>query len=422
MTDGTGVFLPPHLREGGSDLSLNKKQRKENASNGLGAAAVRGLSARVLAVWFRAPVRSFVRTRIDYMGYARAISPHAHSPWSWRMLSPALLFSAVRSQGWSFLPNQVLPPLLANTVVGATLYTTYLQTLGLLHEPSARATKRTDPLPSPLDTFTAGFVAGSVQSLVAAPLDALQVRFHASELQSGKYGNMWHYAYHKYTREIGVRGVFAGWSLSLVRDSFGSAVFFSAFEYVKGQVFYSFVSQYYGHFGKLTGAQQEDLRAQSSKTSGVTTSNPVIRPHYMLEPSFILLAGFFASITQALIQYPVSRIQDIHYGRLEWIDAHPSHSTTSPPTISKARPVRNSGGAFGVYASAYKKTFKQCLAIARRDEGARRWLFKDFLRRTLTQVPSTSAGLIVFEVIRRKYGDASDVVKIRKDGYDILLV
>ncbi|KAK5709916.1 hypothetical protein LTR17_019364 [Elasticomyces elasticus] len=223
---------------------------------------------------------------------------------------------------------------------------------------------------------------------------------------------MWHYAYHK-TREIGVRGVFAGWSLSLVRDSLGSAVFFSAFEYVKGQVFYSFVSQWYGHFGKLTGAQQEDLRAQSSKTGGVA-SNPVIRPHYMLEPSFILLAGIFASITQALIQYPVSRIQDIHYGRLEWIDAHPSPSPSTTP-------VRTSG-AFGVYASAYKKTFKQCLAIARRDGGARRWLFKDFLRRTLTQVPSTSAGLIVFEVIRRKYGDASDVVKIRKDGYDILLV
>ncbi|KAK4950175.1 hypothetical protein LTR10_011154 [Elasticomyces elasticus] len=406
MTDGTGVFLPPHVREGGSDLSLNKKQRKENASNGLGAAAVRGLSARVLAMWFRAPVRSFVRTRIDYMGYARAISPHAHSPWSWRMLSPALLFSAVRSQGWSFLPNQVLPPLLANTVVGATLYTTYLQTLGLLHEPSARATKRTDPLPSPVDTFTAGLVAGSVQSLVAAPLDALQVRFHARELQSGKYGNMWHYAYHK-TREIGVRGVFAGWSLSLVRDSLGSAVFFSAFEYVKGQVFYSFVSQYYGHFGKLTGAQQEDLRAQGK--GGALASNPVIRPHYMLEPSFILLAGIAASITQALIQYPVSRIQDIHYGRLEWIDGH--------PTAAQAKK-----GTLGVYATAYRKTFKQCLAVARRDGGARKWLFKDFLRRTLTQVPSTSAGLIVFEVIRRKYGDASDVVKIRKDGYDILLV
>ncbi|KAK0263567.1 hypothetical protein LTR35_017544 [Friedmanniomyces endolithicus] len=396
--DGT-LFLPPHVREGGQYGDSNSMKRKEIASNGLGAAAVRGLSARVLAVWFRAP------------GYARAISPYADQKWSWRMLSPALLASAVYRHGWSFLPNQVLPPLMANTIIGATLYTSYLQALGFLHEPSARATKRADPLPSPINTFTAGFIAGSIQSLVAAPLDALQVRFHATEFVGGKYRNMWQYAYLK-TGEIGVRGVFAGWSLSLVRDSFGSAVFFSTFEYIKGQAFYSFVSNYYGHFGKLTGSQQDALRAQGKGST--TASNPVITPHYMLEPGFILLAGIAASVAQAAIQYPVSRIQDIHYGRLEWIDAHPMNKATTTGTRQR--------GTLGLYASAYKKTVKQCLAIARREGALRKWLFRDFLIRTLTQVPSTSAGLIVFEVIRRRYGDASDVVKIQKDGYDILLV
>jgi len=62
------------------------------------------------------------------------------------------------------------------------------------------------------------------------------------------------------------------------------------------------------------------------------------------------------------------------------------------------------------------------LAIARKDGGLRRWFYRDFLIRTVTQVPSTAAGLIVFEVIRRRFGDNSDVVKINKDGYDILLV
>jgi len=318
------------------------------------------------------------------------------------MLSPALLASAVQHQGWSFLPNQILPPLLANTIVGATLYTSYLQALGALHEPSARATKRADPLPSATSTFTAGFIAGTVQSLIAAPLDALQVRFHATEFQSGKYTNMWQYAYLK-TREIGLRGVFAGYSLSLFRDSFGSAAFFGTFEYVKGQAFYSFISNWYGHWGKLTGHQQAEIRAQ-----GTLAGNPVIRPHYMLEPTFIALAGVAASIAQAVIQYPVGRVQDIHYGRLTWIDAHPKPAATH--------------GTLALYGSAYRKTFRQCLAIARREGGLRKWLFRDFLMRTLTQVPSTSAGLIVFEVIRRKYGDVTDVVKIQKDGYDILLV
>jgi hypothetical protein len=327
------------------------------------------------------------------------------------MTSPALLASAVRHNGWLFIPNQVLPPLLANTTIGAVLYTSYLQTLGLIHEPSAQATKRTDPLPPLSATLAAGFVAGTIQSLVAAPLDALQTRFHATEFMAGKYKHMWQYAYLK-TREIGLRGIFAGYSLSLLRDSFGNAVFFSTFEYVKGQAFYGFVSRWYGDYGSLTGAQKDVIRSQGS---GGVAGRPVIRPHYLMEPAFILLAGVSASVAQALIQYPIGRVQDVHYGRLEWIDAH-------PPPPSKLTGLPSRLGALKVYASAYRKTFKQCLALARRAGGVRRWLYKDFLLRTLTQVPSTAAGLIVFEVIRRKYGVGEDMVRIQKDGYDVLLV
>lgn len=323
------------------------------------------------------------------------------------MSSPALLASAVHHHGWSFIPNQVLPPLIANTVVGAVLYTSYLQALGWLHEPSVRATKRADPLPPPTATFAAGFIAGSIQSLIAAPLDALQVRFHATELMQGKYTNTWQYAYQK-TKDIGLRGIFAGWSLSLMRDACGNAAFFATFEYVKGQAFYSFVSNYYGHYGKLTGVQQDALKAQKG-----TAGNPVIRPHYMLEPTFLGLAGVAASIVQALIQHPVGRIQDLHYGRLEWIDSHPRAARKA----SVRRP-----GAMGLYASAYRKTFKQVSTVARREGGLRRWFYRGFLMRTLTQVPSTSAGLIVFEVIRRKYSSDQDSVRIQKDGYDIILV
>jgi hypothetical protein len=48
--------------------------------------------------------------------YARAINPRikAGSPWSWHVTTPGLLFHAVKEQGWGFIPNQVLPPMLAN--------------------------------------------------------------------------------------------------------------------------------------------------------------------------------------------------------------------------------------------------------------------------------------------------------------------
>lgn len=130
----------------------------------------------------------------------------------------------------------------------------------------------------------------------------------------------------------------------------------------------------------------------------------------MLEPIFLLLAGAAASIAQSVIQHPITRVQDVHWGRLEWIDSH-KHAEGADKVNS-----------LKLYASAYKKTFKECAVLARRSGGLRRWLYGDFLMGTLRQVPSTSAGLIVFEIVRRKYSFDTDVVRIRKDGYDILLV
>lgn len=48
--------------------------------------------------------------------FARAINPRvqAKEAWSWRISTPALLTHAVQKYGWGFIPNQVLPPMLAN--------------------------------------------------------------------------------------------------------------------------------------------------------------------------------------------------------------------------------------------------------------------------------------------------------------------
>ena len=327
------------------------------------------------------------------------------------MSSPALLAHAVRTYGWSFIPNQVLAPLLANAAVGAVLYTSYLNTLGMLHEPSSRATKRVYPPPPVSTTFIAGFVAGSIQSLIAAPLDALQVRFQAAEMMEGKYRNMWQYAFQK-THDIGVRGVFAGWSLSFIRDSFGFGAFFAAFEFVKDQCFYSFVSNVYGFYDRLSLFQQAKIEGQSGKHG-----RPEIRPHYMLEPAFILVAGAAASVAQSVIQHPLTRIQEVHYGRLEHVDSH--HRVDRADRAAPGTPKLDT---LKLYASAYRKTFKQCAVLARRTGGMSRWLYTGFLMGTLRQVPSTSAGLIMFEVLRRKWSADEEVVRIHKDGYDILLV
>jgi len=48
--------------------------------------------------------------------FARAINPRvqAQEAWSFRMSTPGLLSHAVKTYGWSFIPNHVLPPMLAN--------------------------------------------------------------------------------------------------------------------------------------------------------------------------------------------------------------------------------------------------------------------------------------------------------------------
>lgn len=109
---------PRHDRHDRPDAAPEGPQTPNKApATGVQAAGMRAVAARMVAFYFRAPVKAFFRGRIDYMGYARAINPHitAQARWSWRMTMPAVLFHAVRTEGWAFIPNQVLPPLMANT-------------------------------------------------------------------------------------------------------------------------------------------------------------------------------------------------------------------------------------------------------------------------------------------------------------------
>ncbi|PWW74810.1 mitochondrial carrier [Tuber magnatum] len=357
---------------------------------GTSAAGARALGAQFIAFYFRAPVKAFFRLRVDYMYVPRAINPRvqANERWSLKQSTPGLLFHAVKHHGWKFIPNQVLPPLIANASIGTILYTSYLQALGSLYQPSSQPTKRVYPPPPFSATFQAGSAAGAIQSLVAAPLDALVVRFRVNDMLEGKYTSVWQYGKHK-LHEIGLRGVFSGYTLSLLKESLGYGLFFGSFEYVKQQAYFSYLTWYYGR------------RRLKGHTEHVT-----IRPHYALEPIFLLLAGFSASVTQQAVQHPLAKIQDVHYGRLESIDYASKLQHTS---------------ALRGYAHGYEKTFAQCKKQAVKVGGWNNWLYKGFALNTLRQVPSTAAGLIVFELVRRKFGDAGEAVAIEYENSTILL-
>lgn len=278
--------------------------------------------------------------------------------------------------------------------IGAICYTSYLQTLGFLHEPSSRSTKRTYP-PAPVSaTFTAGCVAGSVQSLVAAPMDALSVRFDTSEMLDGQYKNMWQYARVK-LREIGPRGIFAGYSLSLLKDSLGYGIFFATFEYTKSQMFHRFLRRHYGQ--NYTPYITTPAPAVDRSGNPVPLpAPPIIKPHFMLEPTFIAMAGLFASLAQQTLQHPLSRVQELHYSRLESLDY----------ALRLAHEERK--GVWQAYMNAYKKTFEQASMQARLLGGWWKWSYNGFVSGVLRNAPSSAAGLIMFEIVRRRYGGFGD--------------
>ena len=212
---------------------------------------------------------------------------------------------------------------------------------------------------------------------------------------------MWHYG-HSRLKEIGARGAFAGWGLSFVKDSLGYALFFATFEYVKAQGYYNFVTAYYG--GPRSPYLGSESCIEATKRNGIT----LIKPHYALEPTFLMLAGIAASVAQQIVQHPITLIQSIHHGSLANLD-------------KQAKLAHSNLEMLHHYYAAYQKTYERCVVRAVRFGGWRQWLYRGFLWNTLKQVPSTSAGLVIFELVRRRYGNEVEAIRIQKDGYEILL-
>ena len=76
----------------------------------------------------------------------------------YKSLTPFLLASSIKHHGWSFLGNHIVPPFLANMMIGVALYSTYMAALPYCsggHE----SENLYPPLPFP-GVFVAGAIAG----------------------------------------------------------------------------------------------------------------------------------------------------------------------------------------------------------------------------------------------------------------------
>ncbi|PRT55876.1 Mitochondrial thiamine pyrophosphate carrier 1 [Wickerhamiella sorbophila] len=321
----------------------------------------RALTTQFFSFYIRVPVKLFRPARIDYTQLLRRSLPAANNePWSfWRHSNPAMLVRAVRKHGWEFIPDKLLPPILANSVIGAVLYSTYLSALYVL-----QASSGNKQYPTIKQTAVAGALAGGAQALVATPLDAITTRFDHDLMRTST--NLWKYGAEQ-LKTLGPRAAYGGITLNLVRECSAFAVFFASFELVKGPMYRSYARWWYS---------PSYFHPEGRKKSRV------------LYPSFVLLGGCVAAAAIQIFSYPLSKLHKMHTLRLQAIDQTPNHNR-----------------GFQDYLYSYHKTFqamkKQVKNVA--NGSWTRWLYGGVFRYTLASMPSTSIGLLVFEIMRIRY-------------------
>ncbi|CAG8604579.1 16573_t:CDS:2 [Acaulospora colombiana] len=325
--------------------SDKKKNAKNAALLAAPAAIARSFTLQALALFYRTPIKLFRPLRVDYLIMAKAIMPPP-SENSTRNLfyrtSIGMISNAVKYHGFSFIPRYILPPFVANSVVGAVLFTFYVSVLSKINGTSSFDAP---PPPSPFPAaFFSGAIAGAAQSLVAAPLDSLKVRFEVNDLLDGKHRSMYDYA-KKTLKELGFASIYRGIGLTLIKDSLSCGLFFGVFEFAK---------------------QQLTDQRHSQKNS------------YVVNPVFVLAAGGLAAVSYHIIDYPLDKIRNVFL--IE--EAQSEYQHEKKPRL-------------------YRITWEQCKMRARRT-GWFKFLYGNFGAAVLRAVPATSIGFLVFELMKRK--------------------
>lgn len=375
-----------------SSQDVDASSRSSNQTVTVSTAGIRALVYQVQSLYLRTPVKLFRPSRFDYLAYVRAIADKHDAitikPWKFSTHSSiGMLINAVKKEGWKFIPDQVLPPLVANSATGLILYGTYLSALDGLHSGKHYPDKSSHYY-SPKDTWRAGFIAGVAQLLAAAPVDAIYARLSTADIINGGHQNLWIYGFNK-LKEVGLVGVFAGYGFSLIKESIGFAFYFCTFEFVKNQ---GYQVTYTGV--KAVRSMKNRIKKTFAWLTNKTYDETLVKKEEnrltkVLRSSFILIAGASAAFALLAVQYPLNKVQTVHYSRLEALDIYNASRTP------RRRPFVK------LYYNSYIDTYDQVMKMKRRAKiGWFQWGYKGFARNALTTIPATSIGLLVFEIMR----------------------
>ncbi|KAJ2797212.1 hypothetical protein H4R20_005263 [Coemansia guatemalensis] len=436
---------PNAEQDGNATLPQSQISRKQAGAVGATASAVRGLMLQPLYLWYRTPLKLFRPLRVDYLATARALLPQEvlSRRVSLRGSTLGMIANAVKQRGWSFVPRYVLQPMLANWAVGFALFTTYAATLPSAYARTSRqySINSREQLPW-YPPFVAGAAAGLAQSAVATPLDSLRVRFEAEDMVSGKYHSWWGFAKGQMA-ELGPRGLYRGFKLTLVKDTAGYAGFFGLFELIKNETIDLYrdlvqvactaeIFESNSGINRLTSARITELRQlldrrpeRADERGWISQSRLFVIPVLLLppvlgKPACVLFAGAVAALAYQIIDYPFERFRTLLYSEIvngeivqHTVAQHftsgnsSADSSRGTSVFTKSRP-KLPIAELEPYRVAWKslvdtaireyphpvqgKVWRTALAV--------RYLYRGWLGVSLRSIPAASVGLLAYELLK----------------------
>lgn len=349
---------------------------------GIITAVGRSMTYRFTSFYLKTPIKLFRPPRFDIYHYVREevndIKANKGKKFYHRS-SLYILKQALHRYGWKIIPEIIAPPIFVNSLTGVVLYSTYIHAIP--NKPVKDITW--------FEYFKTGCVAGIAQAIVTTPIDAIYVRSRTNALLSHGYlndknngiANLWIYGWNKW-KQLGIVGCYAGFNLTVIKEMLGFGCYFSIFEKMKSQLSNNF--NYSRGNRDHNDNHIEQIRNKKWKQSFIT-----------------FISGVTAAFTLQCIQFPISRIQKIHYQQLEILDLLALPKTVSTTTHN---PYSQLLSVSHIYWHSYINT----LRYVKRKHGSNNilqlisYLYKGFVKNTMAIIPSTTAGLIVLDYVRRK--------------------
>ncbi|KAJ3259588.1 hypothetical protein HK103_002142 [Boothiomyces macroporosus] len=227
--------------------------------------------------WFRVPIKMF--------------RPYAINPWAiffelaqqeGTKLTPAFITKTIRNEGFKIVQLNVLPFLFANAIVGGVLFNVYTISGDYL--------KSLSPTHQCWHDFSAGAIAGCVQTLLSTPL----ARFH-TELQKADFVKRRHDGLHKISNDVYKqipgekhKHLFRGMGYNCIRDTAGFSMFFGVFESLS-------------YYGKIFNSKlwKFDRNSHNSRPTTLACADGLI----------VIGSGAFAGAAYQSVVYPLDKLK-----------------------------------------------------------------------------------------------------------------